>query len=140
MAEVVKACGGDALSAFLAHNASQPWSPGSEIDCCLVLAEWAIWLGHPDPAAWLRGTYEQGQGQIDALITGGGAVALVERCAMSIGGVPVDCPRRGDIGVVGSSKLITRQFGVIHDGNGWLTRTRDGFVPVTAKTLSAWKI
>lgn len=130
----------DDLDAFLAHNSAQPWSPGSHVDCCLTLAEWAMWLGHPDPAAHLRGTYEPGQGQVDALIRGGGAVALVESCALAIGGRPTDSPQRGDIGVVGRADNPARQFGVIHDGSGWLTRTRTGFSRVVARPLSAWKI
>ena len=130
----------DELAEFLVDNASRPWSPGADVDCCLVLAEWAIWLGHSDPAVHLRGTYEVGSGQIDALLRGGGAVALVAGCARSIGGLPTDSPSRGDIGVVGSAINITRQFGVIHDGQGWLTRTPTGFDRVTARTLCAWKI
>lgn len=138
MAELVGL--GDTLDAFLAHRNTLPWSPGHEVDCCLELAAWAMWLGHPDPASHLRGTYEQGQGQLDVLERGGGAIALVAACASAIGGMPIVAPARGDIGVVGSPTNITRQFGVIHDGRGWLTRTRAGFCRVSARTLSAWKI
>lgn len=136
MAELV----GGQLDAFLAHHGSLPWSPGDAVDCCLALAAWAMWLGHPDPAAHLRGTYEAGQGQLDAIARGGGVVALVEQCALSIGGRPTAKPQRGDIGAVGSPANIRRQFGVIHDGAGWLTRTPKGFERVTARALSAWKI
>lgn len=130
----------DALDAFLASDEQKPWTPGREVDCCLSLANWAMWLGHPDPAAHLRGTYEPGQGQIEILARSGGAMALVEHCARSIGGVRIDRPGRGDIGVVGSSTNPTRQFGVIHSGQFWITRTSSGWVRVTAKTLAAWKI
>lgn len=137
MAELVA---GDILDEFLASRSLLPWSPGHDVDCCLELAAWAVCLGHPDPAAHLRGTYSAGAGQVDALLRGGGAVALVENCASAIGGVPTLHPSRGDIGVVGSLSNISRQFGVIHDGDGWITRTPDGFRKVTARTLSAWKI
>lgn len=136
MAELVT----DTLDAFFAHRSTLPWSPGHDVDCCLELAAWAMWLGHRDPAAYLRGTYEAGEGQLEALSRGGGAVALVAKCAASIGGTPTGNPMRGDIGVVGSATNITRQFGVIHDGRGWVTRTKSGFSPVTARTLSAWEI
>lgn len=132
--------GGDDLDAFLAHHGSLPWSPGNVADCCLALAEWAIWLGHPDPAAHLRGTYEAGQGQLDAIVRGGGVVALVDHCAASIGGSRTTTPQRGAIGAIGSATNIHRQFGVIHDGVGWLTRTPKGFERVTARVLSSWKI
>lgn len=136
MAELVT----DELGRFLSAQRGLPWSPGCAVDCCLVLAEWAIWLGYPDPAAHLRGTYVAGQGQLDALDHGGGALGLVSACALSIGGIAVAAPARGNIGVVGSLSNVRRQFGVIHDGHGWLTRTPTGFERVTARTLAAWKI
>lgn len=128
------------LAAFLAAYEREPWTPGGKVDCCLIIAEWAIWLGHADPAAHLRGSYAPGQGQVDILAANGGAVSLVEHCAISIGAQPVLEPSCGDFGVVGSLKNITRQFGVIHDGNGWLTRAPDGFRRITARTLAAWRL
>ncbi len=128
------------LRAFLDAYESEPWTPGGKVDCCLVLAEWAIWLGYPDPIPEYRGTYSQGQGQIDMLERHGGALPLVQSVALSIGASPVERPSCGCIGVVGSLKNITRQFGVIHDGDGWLTRTPSGFDRITATTLAAWKI
>lgn len=128
------------LRAFLDAYEREPWTPGGKVDCCLVLAEWAIWLGYPDPIAEYRGTYSQGQGQIDMLERHGGALPLVQSVALSIGASPVERPECGCIGVVGSLKNITRQFGVIHDGDGWLTRTPSGFDRITATTLAAWKI
>lgn len=136
MAELVK----EGLVAFLDAYAREPWTPGGKVDCCLIIAEWAMWLGYPDAAAHLRGTYEPGQGQIDILAAHGGAVAIIERCALSIGARPVNEPRCGDFGVVGSLKNIIRQFGVIHDGDGWLTRAPDGFKRITARTLAAWRL
>jgi hypothetical protein len=130
----------DQLGRFLSVQRNLPWSPGRVVDCCLALAEWAIWLGYPDPAAHLRGTYVAGQGQLDALDRGGGALGLVSGCASSIGGIAVAVPARGNIGVVGSPSNLRRQFGVIHDGHFWLTRTPTGFERVTARTLAAWKI
>ena len=128
------------LRAFMASNEREPWTPGGKVDCCLALAEWAIWLGYPDPAAHLRGAYQPGQGQIDILAESGGAIMLVKSCAESLGLSGADTPQLGDIGVVGSAHNITRQFGVIHDGEGWLTRTPSGFARVAAKTLAAWRL
>ncbi|NTA10811.1 DUF6950 family protein [Agrobacterium tumefaciens] len=137
MAELVKA---RHLAAFLASTEREPWTPGDRVDCCLVLAEWAIWLGYPDPAAHLRGAYQPGQGQLDILAESGGAIALVKSCAAALSLSHTDTPQAGDIGVVGSAHNITRQFGVIHDGAGWLTRTPHGFARVAAKTLAAWRL
>lgn len=137
MAKLVK---DERLAAFLVSNEREPWSPGGKVDCCLALAEWAVWLGYPDPASHLRGTYQPGQGQLDILAGRGGAVELVAGCADRLGLSRTDAPQAGDIGVVGSGHNFTRQFGVIHDGAGWLTRTPHGFARVAAKTLAAWRL
>ena len=134
MAELVK------LRAFLDAYEHEPWTPGGKVDCCLIVAEWVKWLGYPDPAEGLRGTYEPGQGQIDLHAANGGAVGIIERGALMVGAQRVDEPRAGDFGVVGSAKNITRQFGVIHDGEGWLTRAPDGFKRITARTLAVWRL
>lgn len=134
MAELV------ALRAFLDAYEREPWTPGGKVDCCLIVAEWVKWLGYPDPAEELRGTYEAGQGQIDVLAANGGAVGIIERGARLVGARPVEVPQAGDFGAVGSLKNITRQFGVIHDGDGWLTRAPDGFKRITARTLASWRL
>lgn len=128
------------LRAFLDAYEREPWTPGGRVDCCLIIAEWAKWLGYPDPVAGFRGSYTQGQGQIDILAAHGGALPLIEAAAVSIGARPVDELQAGDFGVAGSLKNITRQFGVIHDGAGWLTRAPDGFKRITARTLAAWRL
>ncbi len=128
------------LQAFLHAYARKPWTPGGTVDCCLILAEWAIWLGYPDPAAAWRGAYVPGQDQIDTMAKWGGALPLIAGCAAVIGARRVDRPVLGCVGVVGSLHNVTRQFGVIHDGAGWLTRTPSGFGRITATTLAAWEI
>lgn len=129
----------EALAAFLMANAREPWTPAGKVDCCLALAEWVIWLGYPDPAAHLRGAYQPGQGQIDILAGNGGAVGLIGGCALRLGLPRADIPQLGDVGAVGSARNFTRQFGVIHDGAGWLTRTPSGWSRITAKTLAIWR-
>ncbi|PYB71500.1 hypothetical protein DMY87_18055 [Rhizobium wuzhouense] len=106
----------------------------------MIIAEWAKWIGRPDGAAHLRGMYEEGQGQLDILSAHGGAVALIDSCVASIGAKRVSDARAGDFGVVGSAKTVTRQFGVIHDGHGWLTRAPDGFKRIIAKPLAIWRL
>lgn len=134
MAELV------ALRDFIEAYERAPWTPGDKVDCCLIIAEWAKWLGFSDPVEGFRGSYEAGQGQIDMLAAHGGAVPLIEQAALSIGAWRVDDPRCGDFGVVGSARNITRQFGVIHDGDGWLTRAPDGFKRITARPLAIWRL
>lgn len=134
MAELVK------LQSFIDAYENEAWTPGERVDCCLIIAEWAMWLGYPDPVAEYRGAYSVGQGQIDMLADHGGAVPLIEAVASSIGAIRVCNPQAGDFGVVGSANNITRQFGVIHDGEGWITRAPDGFKRITARTLAAWRL
>lgn len=135
MAELVA----DRLAAFLADSNTRPWRPG-EVDCCIVLADWAMWLGHEDPASHLRGIYDSDDGFRAIIAAHDGAVPVVQACAGKIGGTLTAVPSRGDIGVIGSPTNIHRQFGAIHSGKSWLVRMRGGFAPMTAKTLAAWKI
>ncbi|WP_179875702.1 hypothetical protein [Sinorhizobium sp. BJ1] len=129
----------DTLAAFLADNNTRPWQPG-HVDCCMVLADWAMWLGHCDPAPHLRGVYDSDGGFRAIIAAHQGAVPLVASCAANIGGKRVQQPQRGDIGVIGSPINIHRQFGAIHDGSGWLVRMHGGFGRMTARTLAAWRI
>jgi hypothetical protein len=142
MAELVASEDGraaDKLTAFLADNNARPWQPG-RVDCCMVLADWAIWLGHADPATHLRGTYDSDEGFRAIIAAHQGAVPLVAACVAHINGKRVQCLTRGAIGVIGSPTNIYRQFGAIHDGEGWLVRMHGGFGRMTAKTLAAWEI
>lgn len=127
------------LAAFVADNNTRPWQPG-HVDCCMVLADWAMWLGHPDPATHLRGTYDSDEGFRAIIAAHQGAVPVVARCVAAIDGKPTSKPTRGAIGVIGSPLNIHRQFGAIHDGSGWLVRMHGGFGRMTACTLAAWEI
>ncbi|WP_183923038.1 DUF6950 family protein [Rhizobium mongolense] len=129
----------DRLAAFLADNNARPWRPG-KVDCCIVLADWAMRLGHDDPASHLRGTYDSEDGFKSIIAAHQGAVPTVQRCVAKIGGVLTTGPHRGDIGVIGSPSNIHRQFGAIHDGKSWLVRMHGGFGQMTARTLAAWRI
>ncbi|QWY83310.1 hypothetical protein [Rhizobium phage RHph_X2_25] len=126
------------LDKFLADNNARPWRP-SHVDCCMVLADWAIWLGHVDPAAHLRGAYDSDEGFRAIIAHHQGVVPLVASCTPR-SGKRIQHPRAGAIGVIGSPSNINRQFGAIHDGKGWLVRMHGGFGRMTARTLAAWII
>lgn len=127
------------LQAFLADHGAKPWAPG-QLDCCLALADWAVWLGHPDPAAHLRGTYEDEAGFYALVEAAGGVSVLVEQCVSLIAGKRVSEPLCGAVGVIGSASNIRRQFGAIHDGRTWLFRNFQGWQPMTANMIKAWVI
>lgn len=129
----------DDLSAFLIQSGKREWLPG-QTDCCLFLADWAVWLGHADPARHLRDAYHSEDG-FNAIIAGcGGVLPLVSACVASISGRATTTPAAGTIGVIGSSSNIFRQWGSIFDGRAWLVRSRAGIVPISAKPLSMWEI
>lgn len=130
----------EVLAAFLAFDEAREWTPGGTVDCCLALAEWAIWLGYLDPVAEFRGAYEPGQGQLDMLARHGGAVELIRSQALKIGATLVSEPEVGCIGVVGSRTNPMRQFGTIRDASGWITRTPTGWHAISAQALEIWKI
>ncbi|MHC2297435.1 DUF6950 family protein [Rhizobium mongolense] len=97
----------DDLAAFLADNNARPWRPG-HVDCCIVLADWASWLGHEDPADHLRGMYDSDEGFRAIIAAHQGAVPVVQCCVAKVGGKPTSKPKRGDIGVIGSATNIDR--------------------------------
>lgn len=136
MAELVA----ERLAAFVEDYRRRPWAPGIDVDCCLALAEWAMWLGHEDPAPHLRGAYADDEGFRAIIANAGGVVPIVERCAAKIGGKRIDAPRPGAIGVIGSPANMQRQWGAIFDGKHWLVRFRDDLGPMTAATLAIWEI
>lgn len=105
----------------------------------MVLADWAIWLGHADPAGHLRNSYNSEDGFRAIIQSYGGVVPLVSSCADQIGR-RIPRPEAGAIGVVGSRSNITRQFGAIHDGLTWLVRTARGFEPIVAAPLAIWRL
>lgn len=127
------------LKAFFDHHARLPWRPG-EVDCCLFLASWAMWLGHQDPAPHLRGTYDSDDGFRDIIHGVGGVVPLVERCAGLIGGKRMQQPVCGSIGVIGSKANIDHQYGAIFDGERWNVRFIHSIGPMTAAPLAIWSL
>lgn len=127
------------LLAFIAAHERKPWQPG-RVDCCLALASWALWLGHCDPAADLRETYDSEEGFRSIVAQAGGVVPLVESCVIRINGKRTQMPFCGSIGVIGSATNIHKQFGAIFDGEQWLVRLADRFAPMTARQLAVWSI
>lgn len=127
------------LAGFIASYEVKPWAPGT-VDCCLALAAWAVWLGYPDPAEHLRGTYNSEDGFRAIFVRAGGVVALVASCAAKIDARPVDSPQCGDIGVIGSAVSNDRQFGAIFDGERWRVRFTNRYGAMVASPLAIWRI
>ncbi|WP_311273544.1 MULTISPECIES: DUF6950 family protein [unclassified Rhizobium] len=129
----------ETLREFFRAHGQQPWKPG-EVDCCLFLASWALWLGHPDPAPHLRGTYDCDDGFRAIIRAAGGVVPVVERCAGLIRAKRLQQPVCGAIGVIGSQANIDHQYGAIFDGMRWNVRFIHSIGPMTAAPLAIWSI
>jgi hypothetical protein len=127
------------LAEFLRAYGEKRWQPG-EVDCCMFLAAWAIWLGHSDPAAHLRGTYDSEEGFRAIVEREGSVPVLVGSCASLIRGRRQQRPVCGAIGVIGSAINVHRQFGAIHDGERWQVRFKNGVGPMAAQPLGIWSI
>jgi len=127
------------LEAFFAEHGARAWRPG-RVDCLLMLADYAIALGHSDPAAHLRGTYDSEEGFRRIIERAGGVVPLVGDCASRIGARRLQYPLRGAIGVIGSAGNVHRQFGAIHDGERWNVQFIGCIGSISAKALAIWSI
>jgi len=127
------------LDDFMASHAALSWEWGS-VDCSLVLADWAVANGHPDPAASLRGTYSDELGWQRIVVARGGLFPLVSDVCARAGLGPADRPSRGVVAVIGAPHSALRQWGAIYDGTRWLVRGVEGFLPMTARALGLWVI
>lgn len=126
------------LDSFLAEKAAAPWAWGS-VDCCMVLADWALANGHGDLLARYRGAYDDEAGCVAIIVRRGGLLPIVSDGAARIGLARIEAPSRGSIGVIGSATVLTRQWGAIWDG-GWLVRGAEGFAPLVARPLGIWSV
>lgn len=113
-------------------------------DCTLLLADWAVENGHPDPAADWRGAYDSETSCRALLAARGGLTAHVEACAADIGLTPLHEPEFGSIAVIGSDRNIDRQWGAIWNGARWLVKWGDGtsarWTPFAARPLGIWRV
>jgi hypothetical protein len=127
------------LCGFLDAYRRKPWEP-AVVNCLMFPAAWAIWLGHRDPVARWRGTFETEDEFKSIIDAAGGCVPLVSEAAAIIGAKRVQHPTCGDVAVVGSHTNIHRQFGAIYDGERWLVRFINSIGPMTAKPLAIWRL
>lgn len=131
----------ESVAQFLVIQRDKPFEPGVS-DCSLDLADWAVWLGLPDPAANFRGAYSDEAGFRAIIAERGGLVAIVDGEAASIGGRRIEQPLAGAVGVIGSRSASELQWGAIFDGRHWISRVGEGgsLAPLTARVLTMWAL
>lgn len=127
------------LSDFFRAHERKPWQPG-QVDCCLFVADWALWLGRSDPAEGWRGSYDTEDGFRAIINAAGGLVPLFEGCAAKVRAKRVQCAAAGDVAVIGSPNNIGKQFGAIFDGTLWNIRFKHNVGPLTSRPLAIWRI
>jgi hypothetical protein len=127
------------LAAFLAENGALPWAWGS-VDCCMVLADWALTNGHNDLLAQYRGAYDDEAGCLAIVVERGGVLPIVGDGCARVGLTATNFRSAGVLAVIGSLTSPTRQWGAIWDGSRWLVRGVAGFGPMTAPTLGMWSV
>lgn len=127
------------IARFFGHWGGLPWRWGT-VDCCAVLAAWAMERGHGDLLEPFRGRYESREG-CESIIEGYGSLAaLIGRQASRIGLAPASEPAVGVMAVIGSPKRGLRQWGAIYDGSRWQVRACEGFMPMSAPILCMWRV
>jgi len=128
------------LQSFLRQVERSRFQWGSD-DCCLMLANWAVFLGYEDPAAELRGRYRTALGCARVLSREGGVLAVVSGCAGRIGLSATAKPQAGDVGVIeAATEQGGRAVGAICTGPRWVTRGELGVVVLKATPLAAWRV
>lgn len=114
-------------------------------DCSLMVADWCVANGYPDPAAELRGTYAT-EAECRAILEArGGLSNVVAACASLAGLAAIHEPEFGCVAVIGSPSRQSRQWSAIWNGHKWMVRwlSADGrpmWAPFIAKPLGMWRV
>lgn len=125
------------LKSFLREVAQRPFEWGVS-DCELTLADWVLRVEGWDPAAGIRGTYDDEGGAAAVLSSAGGAVALITR---QLGRSPCLHARPGDIGLIEVTGVDgPRIVGAICTGSRWAAKSPRGLWIGRANGLTTWRI
>jgi hypothetical protein len=113
-------------------------------DCSLLVADWVVASGYPDPAAELRGAYAT-EAECGALLAArGGLSEVVAACALSSGLKPIHEPEFGCVAVIGSISRPERQWSAIWNGHFWMVRwlSKDGptWATFAAPAIGMWSV
>lgn len=127
------------LPDFCTAHAALPHVWG-DVDCCLVLADWALANGHADGAAHLRGTYATADACFAVVEAAGGLVPLVGGIAAGLGLAEIETVQPGCIAIIGSRQETRKQWGAIFDGANWRVRQPEGFIETKARAIRMWAI
>jgi hypothetical protein len=109
----------------------------------MFCASWVAEVTGIDPAADLRGTYQDAAGAHRVLEVAGGIVAFAKSRLEPLGFVPTDSPSDGDLGVVrapaGMSDSITL-VSAIRFGPLWAILAPAGVIARKLEHVAAWRL
>lgn len=125
------------LYAFLSRQMALPFIWG-ETDCMMMLADWCLVNGWPDPAADYRLTYhDQSSCQRETRFLTD-PLDVTSRCFAAVGMAVTGDPREGDVGVV---QIGPRRFaGAIKTAYGWVSKADEGVTYHDAPAMRAWSV
>lgn len=124
------------LRDHLAFGAGIPFVWGV-VDCSLWVCDWIATERHRDPAAHLRGTYDDEVSCSRLLTREGGLVTLASRLADESGLLATFNPVTGDVGVI---ETRLGPFLMISTGSRWACKTTSGVLFAPARVLKAWAV
>jgi hypothetical protein len=126
------------LKRFLRDIARRPFIWGVS-DCELTLADWVLAVEGWDPAADLRGTYDDEAGAAAVMAEAGGAVAMISR---QLRRPPCTDVRSGDIGLIevmgaGGTQIVGA---ICIRPDRWAAKSPRGVWIGRAGGLTTWRI
>jgi hypothetical protein len=127
------------LATFLSADAARPFEWGVR-DCGLRLADWVLARHGVDPAADVRGAYNNAD-ELAVLMGWGGLPRFVDRLARHAGLERVSEPKPGDIAVISLREQPPQ--GAIRLDRGWSILADGGVARVPdagVRILGAWSV
>lgn len=126
------------LGDYLRAQAEKPFGLDG---CCTFLADWCVALGHPDPMAFIRGSYASEE-EVAALLAKPGLLRLADRGFASIGLKRTKAPVNGDVAIIARPTTDgTDVAGAIRSTDRWVSRFEHGLLADDAQAtrlLRAW--
>lgn len=127
------------LSAFLAQAAARGFVWG-EHDCMLFAADWAREVTGLDPAVHYRFAYRSADSAREIVMAAGGAEALLDAAAASIGWRKIDGPRQaGDIALVAPPLHPDLTTAVCVSARNVALLTQRGLLMWAVPVIAAWR-
>lgn len=124
------------LAEFLDHAAAEPFADGTA-DCVLMVSDWVVECGHPDPAAPFRGRYRTALGRERIVRREGGMLAVMRGGARRAGLAEAERPVPGDVGLVEMNGLT---LAAICTGLQWAAKGQGLIVSPAEHVLGAWRV